>query len=64
MEPGGQAAFVCAGDTALVGGQPLAYGKSVSAGALVCDSAESAITCRDTATRHGFSIAREPYRLF
>jgi hypothetical protein len=64
LELGGQAAFICAGDTALGGGEPLAYGKSLSAGALVCDSAESGITCRDTATGHGFSIAREAYRLF
>jgi hypothetical protein len=64
LEPGGRAGFVCAGDTALGGGQPLAYGKSLSAGALVCESSESGITCRDTATGHGFSIAREAYRLF
>ena len=64
MSPGGQPAFVCAGDTALGGGKPLAYGKSLSAGTLVCDSAESGITCRDTGTGHGFSIAREAYRVF
>jgi hypothetical protein len=64
MSPGGQAGFVCAGDTALGGGKPLAYGQSLSAGTLVCDSAESGITCRDTGTGHGFSIAREAYRLF
>jgi hypothetical protein len=62
--PGGQATFVCAGDTVLGEGAPLAYGKSLSAGALVCTSAESGITCRDTETGHGFSIAREAYRLF
>jgi hypothetical protein len=64
MSPGGQPAFVGAGDTALGGGKPLAYGKSLSAGTLVCDSAESGITCRDTGTGHGFSIAREAYRVF
>ncbi|MDT5173817.1 MAG: hypothetical protein QOG37_1068 [Mycobacterium sp.] len=64
LSPGGEASFICAGDTALGGGHPLAYGKSLSAGVLVCDSAESGITCRDTVTGHGFSIAREAYRLF
>lgn len=56
--------FVCAGDTALGGGTPLAYGQSVAAGALRCDSAETGITCIDSTTNHGFSIARERYQLF
>ncbi len=56
--------FVCAGDTALGGGSPLAYGQSVSAGALRCESAETGITCIDSTTNHGFSIARERYKLF
>jgi hypothetical protein len=45
-------------------GEPLAYGKSISEGAPQCDSAESGITCRDTKTGHGFSIAREAYTFF
>lgn len=64
LSHGEKAAFVCAGDTALGGGEPLAYGRSISAGALQCDSAESGITCRDVETWHGFSIAREAYRVF
>lgn len=56
--------FVCAGDTALGGGAPLAYGQSIAAGALRCDSAETGITCIDSTTNHGFSIARERYQLF
>jgi hypothetical protein len=56
--------LACAGDTALGGGQPLAYGRSISAGVLVCDSAESGITCRDMKAGHGFAIAREVYRVF
>jgi hypothetical protein len=64
LAPGEGAAFVCAGDTALGGGEPLAYGRSVQAGMLQCDSAESGITCRDTKTGHGFAIAREAYRVF
>jgi hypothetical protein len=64
LSRGEQAAFVCAGDTALGGGKPLAYGQSVTAGLMQCDSAESGVTCRDTATGHGFTIAREAYRVF
>lgn len=55
--------FVCAGDTALGGGTPLPYGQSISAGTLRCDSAETGITCVDSTTAHGFSIAREHYQL-
>jgi hypothetical protein len=61
---GKEAAFVCAGDTALGGGKPLDYGQSVSVGLMQCDSAESGITCRDTKTGHGFTIAREAYQVF
>jgi hypothetical protein len=65
LEPGGSAAFVCAGDTALApDGSPLPYGESITAGPLQCDSAESGITCRDVETGQGFSISREAYRLF
>jgi hypothetical protein len=56
--------FVCAGDTTLGGGPPLAYGQSVTAGPLQCDSAETGIRCFDSTTRHGFAIAREQYRVF
>ena len=64
LSAGEEAAFVCAGDTALGGGKPLDYGQSVSAGVMLCDSAESGITCRDTKTGYGFAIAREAYRVF
>ncbi len=64
LAPGGTPAFVCAGDTTLGGGAPLPYGESISAGALQCDSSESAITCRDSLTGHGFAIAREFYDVF
>lgn len=64
MSAGEKPAFVCAGDTALGGGEPLAYGSSVNAGPFTCDSTEAGITCRDSGTGHGFSLAREAYRLF
>jgi hypothetical protein len=64
MPVGEQAAFVCAGDTALGSGEPLAYGMSITKGNLSCTSTEAGITCRDGATGHGFTIAREAYKVF
>ncbi len=59
------AQIVCAGDSALApDAGPLPYGEAITAGSMRCDSAESGITCRDAASGHGFSIAREAYRLF
>jgi hypothetical protein len=59
-----QATIVCAGDTAMGGGEPLAYGKSTTKGNLTCDSAEAGITCRDSATGHAFTFSREAYKVF
>jgi hypothetical protein len=64
MEAGLEPEFNCVGDTALGGTDTLEYGKSVAAGTLSCDSAESGITCRDSTTGHGFTIARKAYRIF
>ena len=64
LNAGGPAEFVCAGDTAFGPDEVLPYGSSKVAGALRCESAESGITCRDGQTGHGFSIAREAYRIF
>lgn len=65
LTPGGAPEFVCASDTALQpDGDPLPYGSSISAGLLRCESAESGITCRDTESGRGFSLAREAYELF
>ncbi len=64
MAAGGPPKFVCAGDTALGGGDPLAYGKSIAAGLLRCESAESGMTCRDTETGRGFKLSIASYDLF
>lgn len=64
LEAGGSADFVCAGDTALGGGEPLDYGTSIGAGLLVCESEESGMTCTDTETGRGFTISRESYDIF
>jgi hypothetical protein len=64
MGVGEKAEFVCAGDTAMGNGAPLAYGQSLTKGSLSCSSAEAGITCKDTTTGHGFTIAREAYKVF
>ena len=56
--------FVCAGDTTLRQAPPLAYGQSKHAGALLCGSAASGMTCRDASTGHGFSLSRDGCQLF
>ena len=56
--------FVCAGDTALGGGDELPYGDSIAAGLLRCESEESGMTCTDSETGRGFTIAKESYDLF
>ncbi|MGH3677623.1 MAG: DUF6636 domain-containing protein [Mycobacterium sp.] len=64
LQAGDEAGFVCAGDTALGGGESLGNGRSIAAGSLVCESAESGMTCRDNQTGHGFVISREAYQIF
>ena len=46
--------------TALV----LPYGERARQGEMVCDSAESGVTCTDETSRHGFRLSRERYELF
>lgn len=64
MDAGGAPDFVCAGDTALGGGDALPYGQSIAAGLLRCESAESGMTCTDVETGRGFMLAKESYELF
>lgn len=64
LKAGGDAHVVCAGDTTMTKDNPLGYGDSITAGSLRCDSAESGMTCKDTGTGHGFTIARDSYNLF
>lgn len=61
---GGEAGFVCAGDTTLGAGDALAYGESISAGLLRCESSRAGMSCRDIETGRGFSIARGRYEIF
>ncbi len=64
LDTGSFARFVCAGDTAMGSGSPLGYGESITKGVITCSSAQSGITCRDSQSGHGFSIARQGYQLF
>lgn len=64
LRPGRPAEFVCSGDSTLGAGAELGYGDSITAGTLRCESADTGITCRDTKTRHGFTLSREAYHLF
>jgi Family of unknown function (DUF6636) len=59
-----RAEFICAGDTALGGEATLGYGQSTRRGPMVCLSQERGMTCRNSATGHGFFLARERYRIF
>jgi uncharacterized protein DUF6636 len=61
----GPGRFVCAGDTALdPGGPPVAYGQVSQVGNFTCASRISGVTCRNTATGHGFQISRQGYEVF
>ena len=61
----GRGEFVCAGDTALNPGAPIVpYGTDSVIGDLRCRSRENGVTCTNTASGHGFFIARDRYRIF
>lgn len=63
LSPGRPAAFICAGDTALNAGPPLAYGDKIIAGTLECTSRSSGMSCWDFQYGHEFTLSREGYRL-
>jgi uncharacterized protein DUF6636 len=63
MRTGTSPTFVCAGDTALGGGPALAYGDTISAGSLQCQSSPSGMACWDIQHGTSFSISREAYEL-
>jgi hypothetical protein len=60
----GEATFTCAGDTVLGAQDKLEYGRSLKAGPIRCDSDSSGMRCENTATGHGFRLAKEQYDLF
>ena len=63
LSAGGQAEFVCAGDTALTGGNALAYGDTITAGSITCTSTEASIDCVDVQDGSQFSLSRQGYEI-
>jgi uncharacterized protein DUF6636 len=62
LSAGGEASFVCAGDTALGGPATLAYGSHAQRGFLRCDSERNGVTCLDVQSGGGFFLSKESYR--
>lgn len=61
----GKGAFNCASDTvAIQSSAPLAYGAAVQVGTLRCTSRRAGMHCVNTATGHGFTLAKASYKLF
>ena len=60
----GEATFTCAGDTVLGAQDKLGYGQALKAGTIRCDSTSTGMRCENTATGHGFIVAKEKYDLF
>ena len=60
----GEATFTCAGDTVLGAPDKLEYGQALKAGPIRSDSSSAGMRCENTATGHGFTIAKERYDLF
>ena len=61
---GGQASFVCAGDTALESGlASLSYGTAARVGGSECISRDDGVTCVNQAG-HGFFISVQSYQVF
>jgi hypothetical protein len=64
VDQNGPATFTCAGDTVLGAREELAYGQSLQAGDLVCDSSSAAMRCSNVASGHGFTLSVQQYGLF
>jgi Family of unknown function (DUF6636) len=60
----GRASFVCAGDTVLHSGGPLAYGESTRRGRFRCRSKVTGMKCVNVRNGHGFNLSREHAKRF
>lgn len=61
----GAAGFDCRSDVAVPDPQQvLAYGKSLTTGAISCSSAATGVTCHDRRTGHGFFVSRATFRRY
>ena len=63
LDVGRPAGFVCAGDTALTSGSPLAYGDKIVSGSIECTSSPGGISCWDFVYGGSFDISREGYNI-
>lgn len=63
LDVGMPAGFVCAGDTALTSGNPLAYGDKIVSGSIECTSSSGGISCWDFVYGGSFDISREGYNI-
>jgi hypothetical protein len=63
LDVGRPADFVCAGDTALTSGSPLAYGDKIVSGSIECTSTADGISCWDFVHGGSFDISREGYNI-
>ena len=63
LDVGKPAGFVCAGDTALTNGSPLAYGDKIVAGSIECTSTADGMSCWDFVYGGSFDISREGYNI-
>lgn len=61
LNVGEPAKVVCAGDTALVGASPLAYGDKIVSGSIECTSTPGGMSCWDFVYGGSFMISRESY---
>ncbi|WP_412752510.1 DUF6636 domain-containing protein [Krasilnikovia sp. M28-CT-15] len=64
VEGSRKASLTCAGDTVLGGRDELAYGRSLRAGDMVCDSRSTGVHCANLTTGHGFALSVQKYELF
>jgi hypothetical protein len=61
----GSGRFVCSGDTVRDPASPkLAYGTASRSGGFLCTSARNGVTCAARASRHGFFLSVQSYRIF
>lgn len=59
-----RAGFVCASDAVGAPELVLEYGEKLQGGPVLCESAESGMTCTHEQTGQGFTLARADYALF
>ena len=63
LDAGKPADFVCAGDTALTSGSPLAYGDKIVSGSIECTSNVDGMSCWDFVYGGSFDISRDGYNI-